>query len=234
MRDADTAMDEAQHAGRATLVAFDDTMRARLMRAVQIDSGLRGAQQWMQWQHDDARHAPATVSVNLSRLRTSLGEELPRQVREVLDELGMPAGALQREIAESEVAKGSPDRRELLATMYAMGVTLAMDDFGVGASSLGLLREHPFDTIEIDKSFVTDLCRDPQVPAVAHATIHPVENLGMTSVAEGIEEPGELATLQSLGCRHGQGFLFSWPVGGDELLGVVARLGAEPAADGQV
>lgn len=290
MRDADTAMYEAKHAGRATLVVFDDTMRARLTRAVQIESDLRGAhlrgemhvvyqpivdletaqvgsveallrwrhpelgpvspsefipiaeesaailelglwvlrracEQWMQWQREDALHAPASVSVNLSRLQIAHGEELPRQVRGVLDDLGMPAGALQLEITEREVAKDSPDMRELLTALHTMGVKLAMDDFGAGASSLGFLREHPFDTIKIDKSFVTDLCRDPQVLAVAHATIHLVENLGMTSVAEGIEEPGELATLQSLGCRHGQGFLFSRPVGGDELIGVVAHLG---------
>jgi EAL domain-containing protein (putative c-di-GMP-specific phosphodiesterase class I) len=97
-------------------------------------------------------------------------------------------------------------------------VKLAMDDFGTGASSLGCLREFPFDTIKIDKSFVTDLCNDPHVLAVAHATVNVIENLGMVSVAEGVEEPGELATLQSLGCRYGQGWLFGRPMAPELLL----------------
>ena len=77
--------------------------------------------------------------------------------------LGTPACALQLKITEREVAKGSPDMRELLAKLHGMGVKLAMDDFGTGASSLGFVRWHPFDSINFDKSFVTNLCRAPWV-----------------------------------------------------------------------
>ena len=99
-----------------------------------------------------------------------------------------------------------------------MGVKLAMDDFGTGTSSLGCLRDFPFHTIKIDKSFVTNVCRDPHVLAVAHATVNVIENLGMVSVAEGIEDPAEVAALQAMGCRYGQGYLFARPMPGDELL----------------
>jgi EAL domain-containing protein (putative c-di-GMP-specific phosphodiesterase class I) len=130
----------------------------------------------------------------------------------------MPAAALQLEITEREVSHQASGTRELMQALRSLGVKLAMDDFGTGASSLGCLREFPFDTIKIDKSFVTDLCNDPHVLAVAHATVNVIENLGMVSVAEGVEEPGELATLQSLGCRYGQGWLFGRPMAPELLL----------------
>jgi diguanylate cyclase (GGDEF)-like protein/PAS domain S-box-containing protein len=174
--------------------------------------------QWKRWQQEDAALAPATVSVNLSRVQLSLGERLLTLVRSALAEADMPAAALQLEITEREVSHQASGTRELMQALRSLGVKLAMDDFGTGASSLGCLREFPFDTIKIDKSFVTDLCNDPHVLAVAHATVNVIENLGMVSVAEGVEEPGELATLQSLGCRYGQGWLFGRPMAPELLL----------------
>jgi EAL domain-containing protein (putative c-di-GMP-specific phosphodiesterase class I) len=93
-----------------------------------------------------------------------------------------------------------------------------MDDFGSGTSSLGVLRDYPFDTIKIDRSFVQDLCANDDVMALMHATINLIENLGMASVAEGVEDSSQVAILQSLGCRYAQGYLFSHPVGADQLL----------------
>jgi EAL domain-containing protein (putative c-di-GMP-specific phosphodiesterase class I) len=179
--------------------------------------------QWARWQAQDAASAPGTVSVNVSRAQLRQAGRLLALVRSALAEAGMPATALQLEITEREVSHEATDTRELMQTLCDMGVRLAMDDFGTGASSLGCLREFPFHTIKIDKSFVTDLCRDPHVLAVAHATVNVIENLGMVSVAEGIEEPGELATLQALGCRYGQGFLFGRPMAADVLLAAMAQ-----------
>jgi EAL domain-containing protein (putative c-di-GMP-specific phosphodiesterase class I) len=102
-----------------------------------------------------------------------------------------------------------------------MGVLLAMDDFGTGASSLGCLREYPFDVIKIDKSFIDDLAGRADMLAVTHATVSVIENLGMVSVAEGIEHEVQVGILQSLGCRHGQGYFFSRPVAGERLLDAV-------------
>ena len=116
------------------------------------------------------------------------------------------------------LVKAAPERMATFKPLQTDDLPAAMDDFGTGASSLGCLREFPFDTIKIDKSFVTDLCNDPHVLAVAHATVNVIENLGMVSVAEGVEEPGELATLQSLGCRYGQGWLFGRPMAPEQLL----------------
>jgi EAL domain-containing protein (putative c-di-GMP-specific phosphodiesterase class I) len=93
-----------------------------------------------------------------------------------------------------------------------------MDDFGTGASSLGCLRDLPFDVIKIDKSFMADLSRDMQALAIAQATINVIENLGMRSVAEGVENAEDVSVLQALGCQYGQGYLFCKPVPGDQML----------------
>jgi EAL domain-containing protein (putative c-di-GMP-specific phosphodiesterase class I) len=110
----------------------------------------------------------------------------------------------------------------LMKSLQALGVRIAMDDFGTGTSSLAFLRDYPFNTIKIDRTFVKDLEASNDVLAVIHATISLVENLGMVSVAEGVENMGQLAVLQSLGCRYGQGYLFSRPVQPAQLLHAIA------------
>jgi EAL domain-containing protein (putative c-di-GMP-specific phosphodiesterase class I) len=116
--------------------------------------------------------------------------------------------------------------------LRALGVRLAMDDFGTGTSSLACLRQYPFDVIKIDRSFVHDLAENPDVLAVIHATITLVENLGKASVAEGVEEAAQVAVLQSLGCRFAQGYYFSRPVPADRLLGGPQRPVALAGAPG--
>ena len=175
--------------------------------------------QWASWQRENPRIAPASVSVNLSRRQMVLGNQLLPAVLAALEQAEMPSSALQLEITEREVMKDPASARELLLGLSAIGVRLAMDDFGTGTSSLGCLREYPFHTIKIDKSFVTDLSRDPHVLAVAHATVSVIENLGMISVAEGVEAPQQVAILQAMGCRYGQGYLFGRPMPADRVLG---------------
>jgi diguanylate cyclase (GGDEF)-like protein/PAS domain S-box-containing protein len=179
--------------------------------------------QWAAWQAQDPARAPAGMSVNLSRVQMGLGVPLIDTVRAALDRSGMPASALQLEITEREVMKSASGALPLMQSLVALGVKLAMDDFGTGASSLGCLREFPFHTIKIDKSFVTDLAVNPHVLAVAHATVSVIDSLGMTSVAEGIENPDELATLQGMGCQYGQGYLFAKPLPADQVLGAMGR-----------
>ena len=106
----------------------------------------------------------------------------------------------------------------LLRSLRRLGVSLAMDDFGTGTSSLACLREYPFDIVKIDRSFVSDIKNGTDVLAVLRATITLIENLGMYSVAEGVETAAQAATLQSLGCRIAQGYYFSRPVPPHALL----------------
>ena len=102
--------------------------------------------------------------------------------------------------------------------LQCMGVKLAMDDFGTGTSALGLLRNCSFDTVKVDRSFVQGLSDSADVMTVIRATINLIENLHMSSLVEGVEDPAQLAILQSLGCRYAQGYLFSKAVPADQLL----------------
>lgn len=174
--------------------------------------------QWARWHRQSPSMAPATVSVNLSRIQIAAGEALLQAVRAALAAARMPAEALQLEITEREVMKDPAGARQLMLSLRDMGVRLAMDDFGTGTSSLSCLRDYPFHCIKIDKTFLTDINRDPHVLAVVHATINVIESLGMTSVAEGIEEASALAMLQGMGCRCGQGYLFARPMPAGDLL----------------
>jgi diguanylate cyclase (GGDEF)-like protein len=185
--------------------------------------------QWARWQQQDRAMAPPGLSVNLSRVQVALGERLLLTVRSALASAGMPAEALQLEITEREVMKDPVGARELILGLRDIGVRLAMDDFGTGTSSLGCLRDYPFHSIKIDKTFITNIGRDPHVLAVAHATINVIENLGMVSVAEGIEEPQVLAMLQAMGCRCGQGYLFARPMRADQVMdAMVASAAGSP------
>jgi diguanylate cyclase (GGDEF)-like protein/PAS domain S-box-containing protein len=196
------------------------------------DSGLIGAiGQWVlqeacrtlvDWRRRDPTRAPETISVNISRAELALGEQLLARVRETLEQTGLPAHCLQLEVTEREVMHNPSASQALMRALQAIGVRLAMDDFGSGTSSLGCLRDYPFDTIKIDRSFVCDLVSSPDLLAVMHATITLVENLGKASVAEGVEDASQLAILQSLGCRYAQGYFFSRPVPAEKLLGALA------------
>ena len=94
--------------------------------------------------------------------------------------------------------------------------------FGFEQHSLACLRDYPFDTIKIDRSFVSDLASSRDVLAVIHATVTLVGNLGMASVAEGVETAAQVAILKQLGCRYAQGYYFSRPVAAENLLEVLA------------
>jgi diguanylate cyclase (GGDEF)-like protein/PAS domain S-box-containing protein len=189
--------------------------------------------QLAEWRRQDPERAPDTVSVNVSRAELALGKKLLQRVQSTLEKTGIPAESLQLEVTEREVMRDPTATRSVMQELRSLGVRLAMDDFGTGASSLSCLRDYPFDTIKIDRSFVSDLAIGSDELAVLHSTIMLVENLGMSSVAEGVEHASHVAVLQSLGCRFAQGYFLSRPVHPDALLAaldktVLARAAEEP------
>ena len=143
---------------------------------------------------------------------------------------GLDPARIVVEVTESS-AMMDPDRaQEILWDLHGSGLRIAIDDFGTGYSSLSRLREVPVEILKIDRSFVSGVDQDPQAASIVSAFIELAGGLGMTTLAEGIETPGELDFLISRGCRLGQGFLFSRPVPPEEI--IAFALGGVPAVTG--
>ncbi|MCD7100318.1 EAL domain-containing protein [Stenotrophomonas sp. MMGLT7] len=160
---------------------------------------------------------PLFVSVNVSprQLRTS---DLDRVVARILDESGLPASRLHLELTETAVVGDELQASSLLAKLHRTGVKVWLDDFGTGFSGLNHLRQVPVDGVKIDKSFVADMQRDPDDLALTSAVISMAHSLGITVVAEGIEQEVQLQLLRERGCELGQGYLFSHPLRSEELV----------------
>lgn len=155
--------------------------------------------------------APSSISVNLSRRQLTC-PSTPSVLRGLLRDHRLEPDALCVEITENQVVGSLPEQLEALRTIRAHGVRVAMDDFGTGLSSLSGLHQFPIDVLKIDRSFVHNLDEGKQFMVLARSIIDLASNLGLKTVAEGIETPEHLAALQALGCQYGQGFYFARPM----------------------
>jgi diguanylate cyclase (GGDEF)-like protein/PAS domain S-box-containing protein len=154
---------------------------------------------------------PPKMSVNVS-VRQFDRADLAEMVGAVLAETGMPADRLCLEMTESVLMTDTEANLEQLLRLKALGLTLAIDDFGTGYSSLAYLRRFPVDTLKIDRSFVERLGVIADDTALTDTIVRLGKSLGMATVAEGIEEFGQLAALREMGCGYAQGYYFSRPV----------------------
>ena len=167
-------------------------------------------QQFVQWSDELGERAPGQMAVNLSRAQLKR-PGLAAEVAGLLAACGMPAARLQLEITESLAAQ---DERiqATLRELKSLGVKLALDDFGTGYSSLACLHLLPVDTVKIDRSFVTHAQTVEYHRVLIEATISVARTLGMRTVAEGIETPGQGALMRQLQCDAGQGYLYGRPM----------------------
>ncbi|AEV87768.1 diguanylate cyclase [Actinoplanes sp. SE50] len=154
---------------------------------------------------------PLKMSVNVS-VRQFDQQDFAETVSAVLAETGMPADRLCLEMTESVLMTDTEANLEQLVRLKALGLTLAIDDFGTGYSSLAYLRRFPVDTLKIDRSFVERLGVLAGDTALTDTIVRLGKSLGMATVAEGIEEFGQLAALREMGCGFAQGYYFSRPV----------------------
>ncbi|WP_189078145.1 putative bifunctional diguanylate cyclase/phosphodiesterase [Mangrovihabitans endophyticus] len=166
--------------------------------------------QAMAWRAQGAEQ-PFTMAVNVSVRQFDRGD-LPGMVGEVLAETGMPASRLCLEMTESVLMSDSAENLAALVRLKALGLRLAIDDFGTGYSSLAYLRRFPVDIIKIDRAFVERLGTPGDDSALAHTIVQLGQSLGLSTVAEGVEEYGQLAALRVMGCNQAQGFYFSRPL----------------------
>jgi diguanylate cyclase (GGDEF)-like protein len=175
-----------------------------------------GCRQMAAWQQSLGSAAPATLSINLSRRQFSL-TNLDELIHEVLASEGLEPTALQLEVTESLCMHDAVNTRRVLQSIKKLGVRLAIDDFGTGLSSLASLHQFPADVLKIDRSFVARVDEAKDIASLVHAATMLARNLGMTTVAEGIEKPSQVLALQELGCQYAQGYFFGKPMGPTEL-----------------
>jgi diguanylate cyclase (GGDEF)-like protein/PAS domain S-box-containing protein len=156
---------------------------------------------------------PLKMAVNVSARQLERAD-LPEIVAAALAASGMPAGQLCLEMTESILMNDTEETLGQLQALKRLGVTLAIDDFGTGYSSLAYLRRFPVDILKIDRSFVERLGarRTDADSALVTTIVQLAHSLGMTTVAEGIEEPSQWAELRAIGCDSAQGYYFSRPV----------------------
>lgn len=173
------------------------------------------------------------IAVNLST-RQILQSGYAESVLTVLQDLQVPASALELEITESLLMQPSDETLSLLRTLSKKGIKLALDDFGTGYSSLTYLRRFPIDTVKIDQFFVRGLGTDGNDNAIALAIIAMAKSLGMRVIAEGVETEEQMLFLKEHACAEGQGYYFSRPVSSEafqKLLGRTYELSSAVVSD---
>ncbi len=174
------------------------------------------------WQ--DAGLVPLRLSVNFSA-RQFQQTTFIADVSNILKETNLDPRWLELELTESSIMKDPEAAIEKLHELKLMGIKVAVDDFGTGYSSLNYLKRFPIDTLKIDKSFVSDICKDPHDTAIVRAIINLGHALDLLVIAEGVETKEQLQYLSALECDVVQGFLFSkaLPAAGFEELLIEQR-----------
>jgi diguanylate cyclase (GGDEF)-like protein len=151
------------------------------------------------------------VAVNVSA-RQLAQPDIVEVVRRALDDSGLPAEALCLEITESAVMRDPKAALATLSVIKDLGVKVAIDDFGVGFSSLAQLKEMlPLHALKVDRSFISGIADDDRNSAIVAAVVMLASTLGVTAIAEGVETAAQVAQARAVGCDLSQGFFFTEP-----------------------
>lgn len=163
---------------------------------------------------------PLPISINVSPLQLQVGQ-LVEQIAAIAGEAGFPLNRLVVEITESTLVGNCDVARSTLEALKALGVRLALDDFGMGYSNMRHLQALPFDRLKIDASFTRGMAATRESRKIVAAIVGLGHSLGLSTVAEGIEAREEADMLLSMGCDIGQGWLFGRPVPAEEVPAVI-------------
>jgi len=166
------------------------------------------------WEQAGFAGFPVGVNVSFRQLKAGAFAEL---VVQVLDETGLDPTHLNIEVTENVIMDDLTVARDSLTVLSDVGVRVSIDDFGTGYSSLSVLGKFPAHVLKIDRAFVRDITTDDVQAAVARTVIAVASELGLDTIAEGVETHEQMEFLAELGCEHIQGFLFSPPVDADEF-----------------
>jgi diguanylate cyclase (GGDEF)-like protein len=170
-----------------------------------------------------------TLAVNVSPAEF-LTDGLTDRISQTLDEVGLAADRLEVEITEGVLLERTVNNLDTLNTLSILGIRISLDDFGTMYSSLSYLKNFPFDTIKIDRYFVSDLETNKKSQAIVRSIIVLAHDLDMHVTAEGVETPAHAQWLSNLGCDRIQGFLISAPLKVNAVRSFLATVGKQPKA----
>lgn len=165
---------------------------------------------------------PLRIAVNLSRHQIEQ-PDLADKVAAVLRETRLAAACLELELTESALMRDKPTAIEQMLKLEALGVTVAMDDFGIGYSSLCCLKRLPLAALKIDRSFIANITADRKDAALTRTMIRMAHDLKLRATAEGVETAAQMAFLRAHGCDQLQGFLFSRPLPAVDVQRLLAK-----------
>lgn len=165
------------------------------------------------------------VSVNIS-FRQFTHDNLPATIRSILQDTGLEPFCLELEITESLIMLDPEGAVIILNELKEMGISIAIDDFGTGYSSLSHLKRLPVDTLKVDKSFIRGICESKSDETLTATIINMGHNLGLSMVAEGVENEDQLQFLKRSNCQEVQGYYFSRPLSAKSLQTLVATWGS--------
>jgi diguanylate cyclase (GGDEF)-like protein/PAS domain S-box-containing protein len=175
-----------------------------------LQTACRQASAW-----EKAGH-PLRVGINLSPSQLQSGD-LPKSVAEVLAATGVTPSLIELEVTEDILLTDEQRVLDIFLRIQKLGVRLVFDDFGTGYASLSYLKKFPLDGLKIDRSFVRELLTDSDDAAIVSSTIGLSRQLGLTVIAEGIENRATADLLVAMGCEEGQGYFFGKPMPANKL-----------------
>ncbi len=164
-----------------------------------------------EWQELVPADPPLYVSVNVSG-KVVMQPDMYERVVEILERSGLPPTSLRLEITENVIMDHGEMALEKLAQFHRLGVQFSVDDFGTGYSSLSYLQRFSYDTLKIDRSFISGMDGKDDASAIVKTIVTLANMLNIGVVAEGVETAKQLERLREIGCSHAQGFWFSRPV----------------------
>lgn len=177
-------------------------------------------QQISRWQSENI--PIPCVSVNISATQFEQ-EDFVNTLTQLLDNHGPASEQLEIELTEAVAMKNPKYSSSLMIELKKTGIKIAIDDFGTGYSSLGLLKQFRIDTLKIDRSFIRDICHNKGDQAVVNAIISMAHDLGMKTIAEGVETKEQLLYLIKINCYAAQGFYFTSPLPADDLQALITE-----------
>ncbi len=182
---------------------------------------LEACRQMVDWQRRFHLDPPLSLAVNLSAVQFA-DFDLDEQIQSILDDTGWEPAQLSLELAERVLFEHRDAVTETVRRLRAMGIKIAIDNFGTAPSSLTQLSQVPYDRLKIDRSLVAKMKQDDAGRELVTAIIGLAHHLSMEVVAEGVETPGQAAQLSQLWCEYAEGYLFGKPMEADAAGALIA------------